>query len=93
MPPYGYNGFYGVAEGLTKGKLVTDVIRTMSLINGLHLQIPIPWWRHQRGNIFRVNGPLWGESTGHRWIPLTKDNDAELWFFFFDLRLNKRFSK
>ena len=23
-------------------------------------------------NIFRVTGPLWGESTGHRWIPLTK---------------------
>ena len=24
------------------------------------------------GNSFRVTGPLWGESTGHRWIPLTK---------------------
>ena len=24
------------------------------------------------GNIFRVTGPLWGESTGHRWIPRTK---------------------
>ena len=23
-------------------------------------------------NIYRVNGPLWGESTGDRWIPLTK---------------------
>ena len=23
------------------------------------------------GNGFRVTGPLWGESTGHRWIPLT----------------------
>ena len=21
------------------------------------------------GNIFRVTGPLWGESTGHRWFP------------------------
>ena len=21
------------------------------------------------GNIFRVTGPLWGESTGHRWLP------------------------
>ena len=31
--------------------------------------------------IFRVTGPLWGESTGHRWIPLTKANDAELWCF------------
>ena len=34
------------------------------------------------GNIFRVTGPLWGESTGHWWIPLTKANDAELWCSF-----------
>ena len=34
------------------------------------------------GNIFRVTGPLWGESTGHRWIPLTKTSDAELWCLF-----------
>ena len=33
------------------------------------------------GNIFRVTGPLWGEFTGHRWIPLTKASDAELWCF------------
>ena len=33
------------------------------------------------GNIFRVISPLWGESTGHRWIPLTKASDAELWCF------------
>ena len=33
------------------------------------------------GSIFRVTGPLWGESTGHRWIPLTKASDAELWCF------------
>ena len=31
------------------------------------------------GNIFRVTGPLWGESTGDRWIPLTKASNAELW--------------
>ena len=24
---------------------------------------------------------LWGGSTGHRWIPLTKASDAELWCF------------
>ena len=33
------------------------------------------------GNIFRVTGPLYGEFTGHRWIPLTKPSDAELWCF------------
>ena len=30
----------------------------------------------------RVTGPLWGESNGHRWIPLAKASDAELWFVF-----------
>ena len=34
------------------------------------------------GNIFRVTGPLCGEFTGHRWIPLTTDSDAELRCFF-----------
>ena len=33
------------------------------------------------GKIFRVTGPLCGEFTGHRWIPLTKASDAELWCF------------
>ena len=32
-------------------------------------------------NIFLVTGTLWGVSTGHRWIPLTKASDAELWRF------------
>ena len=31
------------------------------------------------GNIFRVTGPFCGEFTFHRWIPLTKAGDAELW--------------
>ena len=34
------------------------------------------------GNIFRGTGPLCGEFTGYRWIPLTKASDAELWCFF-----------
>ena len=33
------------------------------------------------GNIPRVTGPLWGESTGPRWIPPTKYSDAGLWCF------------
>ena len=32
--------------------------------------------------LFRLTGPLCGEFTGHRWIPLTKARDAELWCFF-----------
>ena len=37
------------------------------------------------GNIFHVTGPLWRESTGHRWIPLTKASDAELWCFLWSV--------
>ena len=33
------------------------------------------------GNIFRVTGRMWGEFTGHRWIPLTKASDAKLCCF------------
>ena len=31
------------------------------------------------GNFFCVTGPLCGEFTGRRWIPLIKASDAELW--------------
>ena len=43
------------------------------------------------GNIFRITGPLYGEFTGHRWIPVTKASDAELWCLL--LRLNNGLSK
>ena len=40
-----------------------------------------PMMTSSNGNIFRVTGPLCGEFTGHRWIPRTKTNDAEIWCF------------
>ena len=43
--------------------------------------------------IFRVTGPLYGEFTGHRWIPLTKASAAGLWCFLWsasDKRLSKQ---
>ena len=53
-------------------------------------------YRHMKtssnGNIVRVTGHLCGEFTGHRWIPRTKASDMDL-DVFFELRLNKRFSK
>ena len=33
------------------------------------------------GNIFHITGPLCGKFTVHRWIPLIKASDAELWCF------------
>ena len=47
------------------------------------------WWRHQMEFFFfRVTGPLYGEFTGHRWIPLTEASDAEFWRFFICARIN-----
>ena len=45
------------------------------------------------GKSFRITGPLCGEFTGHRWIPLTKASHAELWCLFLSARLYKRLSK
>ena len=48
------------------------------------------WWRHQMEHFPRY----WPIVRGiHRLIPRTKASDAELPFFFFDLRLNKPLSK
>ena len=44
-------------------------------------------WKH-----FPHHWPLWGDFTSHRWIPLTKASDVELWFFLWSA-LNKQFSK
>ena len=59
------------------------------LSKSLHYTTPrgMPFHMHSvirtssNGNIFRVTGPLCGEFTGHRWIPLTKASDVELWCF------------
>ena len=45
------------------------------------------------GNIFRVTGPLCGEFTGHRWIPLTKGQWCRALVVFFICALNKRLGK
>ena len=45
----------------------------------------IPLQHHMtssNGNSFRVTSPFWWESSGHRWVPLRKASDAELWCFF-----------
>ena len=50
------------------------------------------WYRMMTSsnrNFFRVTGLLWGEFTGHRWIPLTKVSDAELWCFLWSATENQ----
>ena len=41
----------------------------------------VPMMTSSDGSIFRVTGPLCGEFPAHRWIPLTKASDAEIWCF------------
>ena len=55
--------------------MCTYVLQTVIL---LHLSYT--WWRHQMKH-FRVTGPVFGEFTSHRWIPITKASDTELWCF------------
>ena len=43
--------------------------------------MPSSMTKSSNGNIFRVTGPLRREFIGHRYIPLTKASDAELWSF------------
>ena len=46
------------------------------------LRLIIDMITSSNGNIFRVTGHMYGEFTGHRWIPRTKASDAELWCVF-----------
>ena len=65
-------------RSVAKSSWFTEVERSSVWLHYCHYRcrrLP-PWRRH-----FRVTGPLWGESTHHRWIPLTKASDAELWCF------------
>ena len=45
------------------------------------------------GNDFHIIGPLCGESTGHRWIPLTKGQLCEALMYFFVIILIKVLNK
>ena len=40
-----------------------------------------------------TTGPLWRESTGQRWIPLTKNQLCGFFFVFFAVTLNKLFEE
>ena len=63
---------------------------------GSKLRVTSPlWWESlvtskcmmvsSNGNFFRFTGPLCGEFTGHRWIPLTKASEVELWCFLWSV--------
>ena len=60
-----------------KTKMILGHDRSVSCV----LIIALYMMTSSNGNIFRVTGPLCEEFTDHRWIPLTKAIDAELWCF------------
>ena len=64
-----------------KHDLKTWIIATRRVPILLHCYLYLFMMTSSNGNIFRVTGPLWGESTGHRWIPLTEASYVELWYF------------
>ena len=57
--------------------LLSQVIRDMQLQLS-HVHDDAIKWKH-----FPCYWPFGRWTTGHRWIPLTKASDAELWCFFF----------
>ena len=77
----------------------------LKLVNGAHsCDIPplcgcrvrvqkIVMMTSSNGNIFGVNGHICGEIHRSPVNSSTKTSDAELWYIFFDLRLNKRQGK
>ena len=53
----------------------------MIMYGYVFLSEPSVMMTSSNGNFFRVTGPLWRESNGHRWNPLTKASDVRLWCF------------
>ena len=78
--------------------MASNALITVDTNGGLRfarLESSFLWWSNDdviKWKLFRVTGPLWGNSIGHQRIPLkrpaTRSFDS-----FFDLHLNKRLSK
>ena len=61
-------------------------VNAAALVHNLFASNSHQSWRlgmmkSSHGILFHVTGPLCREFNGHRWIPLTKASDAELWYF------------
>ena len=54
----------------------------IAMLSRADTELMLSMMMSSNGNIFHVTGPLWGESFGHWWIPITKASEAELWSFY-----------
>ena len=78
-----------IADAMQVRCMLGNIVCTMGFTlsdQGISLELIILKYQgimmtSSNGNILCVTGHLWGESTGHRWIPLTKASDTELWCF------------
>ena len=81
-----------VEPTLSLGRMVWDMLELLyGTVFLMLISIQTPMMTTSNGNDYRVTGPLWQETTVHRWIPLTKPGMRSFGIFF-DLR-NKRLSK
>ena len=74
---------------IQQSKLFEHVINLSAISVGPIHTPQVLWWRHQ----METFSALLALCAGNSLVILTKASDAELWCFFFDLRLNKRLSK
>ena len=82
IPRLHFMQLYGPSRDMRLCMFAHSNIDTVNAINYLPF---ITCWvcilTSPKENIFGVTGPLWGESSGYQWIPLTKASDVELWCF------------
>ena len=73
-----YNHIFPLAIQITWVKLkIFSVLSEVYATNGID-KFPLAMMMSSDGNIFRITSPLWGEITGHMWIPLTKGQQCWL---------------
>ena len=71
---------------------MTVTLQTNSRAFSFDENIRIRRKNYDNGIPCSVSGPLWRESTGYRWIPITKGSNSGPGVFFI-ARLNKLFNK
>ena len=81
-----FHGYQKLSKSSMKSAPMSQPFEILTLEYRFHGRVLFISFAHlmmtsSNGNFFRVTGPLCGEFTGHRWIPLTKTSDAELWCF------------
>ena len=85
LAPIRRHTFIWTNEGLVYWRIHTSLglneLMSRSSMIPCEIRIVVCMTTSSYGNIFRVTGPLCGEFTGRRWIPLTKARDTELWCF------------